>query len=287
MPAAAYPPPYVPGLPAAAPPGYGPPAWQTVPPPSGASAPYGAVAHGPVDPYGFPAPPGPGYGYGGPVEPPVEGLATASLATSVGGLLVLAGLPGPVGVGLGIGALRRIRRHGTRGRGLAIAGVVVGAVSTLVFVGLVCLAIWGWSADSDVTGGLLPDEELPDYTMRADLVAGDCLREYPASWDLGTADPVDCGEAHAMEIVAVLPLTGPVDSFTSPADAGYDLAFDRCAERIHRSAPGLVDEWTVWTDVSFPHPDDWADGATTAYCAVATELPDLRGSVLDGSATGP
>lgn len=100
-------------------------------------------------------------------------------------------------------------------------------------------------------------DELPDCTLRSDLVAGDCLREYPNSWDLGTADPVDCGEPHALEIVSVLPLSG------------------------------LLDERVVWTDVSFPYPDDWSAGATAVYCAVATDVPQLQGSVLDATVTGP
>ena len=252
------------------------------PPPS-----YGApVGYGAPPPYGTADASGSPYGYGAYVAPPTDGLAIASLVTSVAGLLVLGGLPGPVGLGLGIGALRRIRRRGTKGRGMAIAGVVVGAVGTLVCIGWVWLAIWA-STNPGVASGLAFEDELPDYTLRSDLVVGDCLREYPGSWDLGTADPVDCREAHALEIVAVLLLSGPVDSSDDTTDAEYDRGFAECTARIERSAPGLLDEWVVWTDVSFPHPDDWSAGATTAYCAVATDYPELRGSVLDGSVTGP
>ncbi|AEE46352.1 DUF4190 domain-containing protein [Cellulomonas fimi] len=287
---------YAPPAGYAAPAGYGQPAPAAAyspPAPAGDAPPgtYGAQppgappASGGPPSYAAPAPYGVPFGYGAPITPPTEGLATASLATSVGGLLVLGGLPGPVGVGLGIAALRRIRRRGTKGRGMAIAGVVVGAVSTLVFGGLVWLAVWAWS-NPDVTG-LTLDDELPDYTLRSDLEVGDCLREYPGSYDLGSADPVDCSEPHALEIVSVLPMTSPIDSYAEPPDPGYAEGFTQCAARIERSAPGLVDEWVVWTDVSYPHPDDWESGAQTAYCAVATELPDLRGSVLDGTVTGP
>ncbi|WP_421734960.1 DUF4190 domain-containing protein [Cellulomonas sp.] len=274
---------------------YGQAAPYAQPPAYGSPAPYGApqpsyggpAAYGGPQPYGTPGASGPFFGYGGVVEPPTDGLAIASLVTSIAGLLVLGGAPGPVGVGLGIGALRRIRRRGTKGRGMAIAGVVVGAVSTLVCIGWVWLAVWASSGPPGVVGDFAYGDELPDYTLRSDLVVGDCLGEYPNSWDLGTADPVGCGEAHALEIVAVLPLSGPVDASADPADAGFDRAFEQCAEQIERAAPGLLDEWTVWTDVSFPHPGDWSEGATTAYCAVATDSPSLRGSVLDGSVTGP
>lgn len=272
--------------------GYGQAAPFVQPPAYGSPAPYGAPqpSYGPPAAFGGPPaygmPGGPVFGYGGVVEPPTDGLAIASLVTSIAGLLVLGGAPGPVGVGLGIGALRRIRRRGTKGRGMAIAGVIVGAVSTLVCIGWVWLAVWA-SSNPVVASGLAFHDEIPDYTLRSDLVVGDCLREYPDSWDLGTAEPVDCGEAHAMEIVAVLPLSGPVDSSSDPTDAGYSQGFAECSAQIERDAPGMLDEWTVWTDVSFPHPDDWSAGATTAYCALATDSPSLRGSVLDGSVTGP
>ncbi|WP_162243377.1 DUF4190 domain-containing protein [Cellulomonas sp. Leaf334] len=279
---------YGPAVPIAQPPVYGAPAPYGAPVPYGAPPPsYGVPgAYGGPPPYGTPGFPGAPFGYGGVVEPPTDGLAIASLVTSVAGLLVLAGIPGPVGLGLGIGALRRIRRRGTKGRGMAIAGVVVGAVSTLVCIGWVWLAIWA-SSNPSAVGGLPYEDELPDYTLRSDLVVGDCLREYPGSWDLGTADPVDCGEAHALEIVAVLPMSAPVDALADPSDAGYDRGFAQCTATIERAAPGLLDEWVVWTDVSFPHPDDWSTGATTAYCAVGTDYPELRGSVLDGTVTGP
>ena len=281
-------PPFLPAAP------YAQPGTFAQPPAYGPPAPYGAPPFSAPPPYGPPAPYGPpqfspppyGAPYGAFVEPPTDGLAIGSLVTSIAGLLVLGGLPGPVGVGLGIGALRRIRRRGTRGRGMAIAGVVVGAVSTLVCIGWIWLAVWA-SSNPAVTSGLAFEDELPDYTLRSDLVVGDCLREYPGSWDLGTAGPVDCGEAHALEIVAVLPLSGPVDSSSGTTDVGYGQGFAECTAQIERGTPGLLDAGAVWTDVSFPHPDDWSTGATTAYCAVATEFPDLRGSVLDGSVTGP
>ncbi|UZN03939.1 DUF4190 domain-containing protein [Cellulomonas sp. S1-8] len=106
---------------------------------------------------GGPGQGGPGYGgpgqgappYGGPGQPygwappqPTDGLAVASLVTSVGGLVLLAGATGPIGIGLGIGALARIRRTGARGRGMAIAGIVVGAVATVVLALVVWVTVW-------------------------------------------------------------------------------------------------------------------------------------------------
>ncbi len=106
-PPAGYPPP---------PPGYGPPP-PGYPPPA-----YGQPGYG-QPPYGQP-------GYGG--QPRTNTLAIVSL---VGAFFC-----SPVGVICGIMALGQIKKSGERGRGMAIAGLVIGAVSiAIVIVGLVGL----------------------------------------------------------------------------------------------------------------------------------------------------
>jgi Domain of unknown function (DUF4190) len=135
--------------------GYGPPGYQ------------GAAGHGgppyPPSPqqYGQPYPPsGYGGGYGGPPGYPAlydpyqpyrdrshetNGLAIASLITSIaGGLLgiplafFIIGILFPiVGAVLGSVALSQIKRTNQQGRGLAIAGIAVGASAAVVLVILV------------------------------------------------------------------------------------------------------------------------------------------------------
>ena len=70
-----------------------------------------------------------------------SGLATASLIVSILGVCS-AGTLGLVGLALGLIALRRINRSGGQlgGRGLAVAGIVVGALMSLAAVAL------GWPA---------------------------------------------------------------------------------------------------------------------------------------------
>jgi hypothetical protein len=49
------------------------------------------------------------------------------------------GLGAPVGIGLGLAALGRVRRTGQRGRGLAVAGILVGSVFLLALICLIGL----------------------------------------------------------------------------------------------------------------------------------------------------
>jgi len=126
-------------------PPYVPPSYGQVPPPYG-QQPYPAQPN-PQQPYGTPPPYGTGYpspyggyapGYPGPQRR--NGLAVASMWTSIGGI-VTCGLAGFVGLVLGIVALHQIRRDGTAGRGMAIAGIVVGAVFILFFLGWVVAGV--------------------------------------------------------------------------------------------------------------------------------------------------
>lgn len=94
------------------------------------TTPYGAALPG-ATPYataGLP-PYGPGPGF---APQHTNGLAIASLVTSLAAVLLP--ITGAVGLVLGIVALRAIQRDGTQGRGLAIAGIAVGAVFTVMAV---------------------------------------------------------------------------------------------------------------------------------------------------------
>jgi Domain of unknown function (DUF4190) len=139
-----YPPPGFPPPDYPPPPSYPPPGAQGYPPPpypdpSGYAAPtyppspYGAPpSYGPP-PTGYPAP-----GYAGAYGQPAQktnNLAIASLVASVIGILpFVCGIGSIIGIVLGVVALNQIKSSGEGGRGLAIAGIVVGAVTFLISV---------------------------------------------------------------------------------------------------------------------------------------------------------
>lgn len=94
-------------------------------------------------PPGMPPPPYPpqyqgGYGgYGAPYDPyaparpaGTNGKAIAALVTSLSGLF-FCGVPSIVGLILGIIAMRETKRTGQEGHGMALAGVIVGALSVV------------------------------------------------------------------------------------------------------------------------------------------------------------
>ena len=106
--------------PTAPPPGYGPPPPGYGPPPAG---------------YGPPPP----YAYGAPYADPAatNGKAIGALVTSIAGIpLCFCVVPSIVGIILGVVAMNETKKTGQNGHGMALAAVIVGAVTlalTMVF----------------------------------------------------------------------------------------------------------------------------------------------------------
>lgn len=251
--------------------------------------------------YGYPAGPGTQPGPWGPPQRPTDSLAIASLITACAGALT-AGLTGPVGLGLGIGALRRIRRTGSGGRGLAIAGIAVGSFFTVVLLAVGAVIAWAasqpssfwedgsdtigsdswWDDQSDGDGGTdTADDTLPAYELPAWFAPGDCFADYPQTYDMSDGDLVDCAAPHDGEVIGLVDLTGPVSTDLTADDPVADAAWDACTAQITGllgADPGSIGA----EDVFFPHPDQWDAGSHSAYCLLVTN-DWVSGSLVAGS----
>jgi hypothetical protein len=109
-----------------------PPHWQ--------QAPYGAPGYAP-------------YGYQAPST--TNGFAIASLACAIV-LGIVPFLGGILGVVFGIIGLRQCARQGERGRGLAIAGIVIGGIAIAFWIlAIIGLAIGDGSSSSNSNLGAL------------------------------------------------------------------------------------------------------------------------------------
>lgn len=111
---------------------------QGYPPPYSSQSPYGQQSPYGAQPYG---------GYPRPGD--TNGYAIASLVCSLVGVLVVIVGPG-LGILFGILGLRQLNSSGQSGRGLAIAGIVIGSIVLLLdLIGIISLAVGG----SDSSGG--------------------------------------------------------------------------------------------------------------------------------------
>lgn len=122
------------------PPGYPPPPGD-YPPPAGG---YGYQPAAPPPGYGYP-PPAPGYGYPPPPSVSTNNMAIASLVSSLLGWIC--GIGPILGVVFGIIALNQIKQNGQAGRGLALAGIIIGGIGIAFMVMYVILLMIGAAAE--------------------------------------------------------------------------------------------------------------------------------------------
>jgi hypothetical protein len=122
-------PPPPPGFPEPGTPSNPPGGWQPNPPPFSPTGPPPGYA-----PYGSPGTFGP---------PKTSGKAIASLVCGIVGLLCFGIILGPVALGLGLSAKREIESSNgsITGSGMATAGIVLGVLAIVAFVGLVAFRL--------------------------------------------------------------------------------------------------------------------------------------------------
>lgn len=184
-----------------------------------------------------------------PPRPPTDGFAIASLVTAVVGL-------GLVGVGLGIAALARIRRKGTRGRGLAIAGIALGTVSTLVVVGLSTLAVSAFLGTRPLPSDVAEAREV----HARQLVTGNCLDPLPEDGEIDDVRVVPCADPHAARVISQYAFD-PDALWPGQAAADRRVA-TACQLSAAETGAGLVP--VTWA----PTEESWDAGDRTGLCLI-------------------
>ena len=191
-----------------------------------------------------------------------------SVWSLVTGLLGL----GPVALVLAAVALRRIGRRHTRGRGLAIAGAVLGVLGTvaLAVVGTVVVLT------SLATRPLPADVPAARDAHAQQLVTGNCLAAVPANGPVDSVRVVPCADPHAAQVVT---------EYTFAPDAvwpGQQSADARVARACVLDDAEVADG--VRTVTWSPTERSWADGDRVGLCLAVVDGGGVRGSFLDGTA---
>jgi hypothetical protein len=116
-----------------------PPAAQPVPPAAQPAPAYGEPGAAPA--YGQTAP-----AYGQPTGAKTNTLAIISLVASIAGIVILWGIGSIVGVICGHISLSQIKKTGEQGRGMAVAGLIVGYIGiALAIIGtIIAIALSAW-----------------------------------------------------------------------------------------------------------------------------------------------
>ena len=133
-----------------------------VAPPAPPVVPYGTAGAAPPG-YAYPPGFGPVPGYGYPPPPRTNGMAIAAMVVSIVGavslmctfclmpLAVVALGGGITGTILGFVARRQIRERGDAGDGMALAGVIVGLITSIIgLLAIVAFVLWlGFAVSGD------------------------------------------------------------------------------------------------------------------------------------------
>ena len=194
-----------------------------------------------------------------------DGLAVASFVTAVVGL-------GLVGIGLGVAALVRVRRGTGQGRGLAVAGVAIGTVWTVVQAVVVVSLVSTFLASRPLP--LAVDGPRDAYATQ--LTTGHCLADLPQDGDVGRVQVVPCDEPHPAQVVSEFRFS-PDAVWPGQRDADALVAAG-CELSVAEDEAGLAA--VTWA----PTEESWADGDRTGLCVAHRDTP-FTGSLLDGSAT--
>lgn len=237
-------------------------------------APYGqqpGAAYGqqPGAPYGKPP-----YGYNpyaGPDEAGRSWSGTAIAAFSVGlGGLILCGAPGIIAVILGIIALFRTGDGKGRGRWMAVTGLGLGALGTILIGGLVAGGFWIFNntigPDNAEVGMCVNVDEEDDEVML---------------WKK------DCSDSHDAEIFGVHELTSDdIDSFERGRVGQIEVCFDSAFEKLdgldkaNRNGEFEMKGENVRIDAVLNDPEDPAAGDKVA-CYVQSRSGKLDEQLLD------
>ena len=198
-------------------------------------------------------------------RPRLEPTAVWSLVT---GLLAL----GPVAIVLAIVALRRIASRHTRGRGLAIAGAVLGIVGTLAIAAAVTALVLTAAASRP-----LPTDVPAARDARAQqLVTGNCVATLPDDGSVGSVRVVPCADPHEAQVIT---------EFSFAQDAvwpGQQAADARVARACVLDESEI--EAGVLTVTWAPTERSWADGDRVGLCLAVVDGGGVTGSFLDGTA---
>ncbi|MBB5872393.1 hypothetical protein F4553_005827 [Allocatelliglobosispora scoriae] len=260
-------------------PAYGPPAYGT--PPYGSPQNYpdtGQQQYGaPVSPYpqyGEPqqpylAAPAP-YQPVAPLQnPKVNGFAIASLIFGICGGLLFSTI-------FGIIALVQIKRHGGRGKGMAVAGLVLTVLWVAVIgVGVALSANYTPTTSTPTSARNSAGAVTTPGTVKlTTLKKGDCIdtSKIQEGVEFSTVPAVPCNQPHDAEIYAIFSLTGS----TWPGDAKVaDLAETGCTTRMKTFLPSKSAQAKY--DIFFIHPAEsgWIRGDRSVSC-LATALPGKK-----------
>jgi hypothetical protein len=172
----------------------------------------------------------------------------------------------PVAIGAGIAALVQIHGRRQAGLGMAIGGLVLAGLWTLVGIGVVIALVIGQTATYGVLGRVAD---------AGSTSVGSCLAA--PTYEDSLAAEIDCAEDHDAEVYLV-------EELGDGAWPGYDDVDVSADEACYDAFEAYVGRSWELSDLDYgyflPDQGEWAEGEHRVVCAVLPRSEDaLRGSV--------
>ncbi|HEX9032524.1 MAG TPA: DUF4190 domain-containing protein [Streptosporangiaceae bacterium] len=230
----------------------------------------------PLGPQGGSYPPSPGfqpyqaYSQGGPpTSGGTNGFAIAGFVLGIISAVLLS-------VIFSIVALVQIRnRPMQRGKGLAIAGLVLSGIWTLVIVVVIAVAASS-QAHRSANGTITNTGKVSIFSLQV----GDCFQNPPESkaiLHLSDVTAVPCTTPHDAQVFAQFNAT---DANFPGTQALVREATRGCRSRISASLDKSKLTSTMSLHFLFPQAQSWADGRRALTCLVVDSTKDLTTSLL-------
>jgi len=231
-------------------------------PPLPASSSWGGQYGSPGTPYGV-AGRAPGTG-------PTSGWAIASFVLGLMSVVVLS-------VIFSFVALRRIKRLGQRGRGLAIAGLALSGFWVVVLVAAIVAVNTGKATRSAATGVITHRGHINAFSLRV----GDCFDNPAGAKRVNTVTAIPCDQPHNAQIYAKFKLTG--SDFSYPGAATVERrARSGCNARIGTVNKSMTTS-AMTTRILLPEETAWVAGQRTVSCMVVNPTATLTTSLLNST----
>jgi hypothetical protein len=247
-----------------------PPGWR--PDPGWPSPPAGWQWWVPDDEPGYQGPYGDRpYAY----DPPRKGTNGFAIASFVLGILGVFVLSAILGIVFSIVALVKIGKAAQKGKGFAIAGLVLSSVWLVALAGLIALGVYvdGTQAHRSSVGQVSKKGSLSIAGLRP----GDCFDNPATTTGISSVTAIPCTQRHDAQVFAQFHATGS----GYPGDTSLrQQATTGCDSRI----TGNIDRSKVASRMSirfiFPGSGSWFLGQRTVSCLILDPAGNLTSSLL-------
>jgi hypothetical protein len=174
-------------------------------------------------------------------------------------------------------ALRRIKQRGQRGRGLAIAGLVLSGFWIVLVVAAIIVANTGKATRSAATGVITHRGHINAFSLRV----GDCFDNPAGARTVDTVTAIPCDQPHNAQIYAKFKLTG--SDFSYPGSiAVAQMARGGCNARIGSVNKSMTTS-AMTVRILLPDKISWVAGQRTVSCMIANPTATLTTSLLNSA----